>query len=75
MTNAALWACPSAISLDGSPALDLGAKPELDTAVAEVNDRARHIVVPALVETHAVAMREPERIRDSLRVHQVFRGY
>ena len=74
-TDAALRASSSASSLLGGPALDLRAKPELHAAVAEVNDGTRHIVIPALIETDAVAMRKPERIRDSLRVHQVFRGY
>jgi hypothetical protein len=57
------------------PALDLRAKPKLNSAVAEVNDGTRHVAIPALIETDAVAVRKPERIRDSLRVHQVFRGY
>jgi hypothetical protein len=73
--HAALGARSSASSLLCRPALDLRAKPELDSAVAEVNDRTRHVVIPALVETDAVAVRKPERIRDSLSVDQVFRGY
>jgi hypothetical protein len=75
MTHAALRARSSASSLLRGPALDLRAKPELDSAVAEVDDGTRHIVIPALVETDAVAVGKAERIGDSLRVHQVFRSY
>ena len=74
-THAALRARSPASSLLRRPALDLRAKPEFDPAVAEIDDGTRHVVIPALVETDAVPVRKPERIRDSLRVHQVFRGY
>ncbi len=74
-THAALWARASAGSLLCCPGLYLGAKPQLDSAVAEVNDGTRHVVISALVETDAVAVRKPERIRDTLSVDQIFRGY
>jgi hypothetical protein len=73
--HAPLRARSSASSLLCRPALDLRAKPELDPAVAEIDDGTRHVVISALVKTDAVPVRKPERIRDSLRVHQVFRGY
>ena len=73
--HAALRACSSASSLLCRPALDLGTQPELDSSVAEVDDRAWHIVISTLIQANAVAMRKAERISNSLRVHQVFRGY
>jgi hypothetical protein len=74
-TDAALRACSSASALLRGPGLDLRAKPELDPAVTKVNHGTRHVVIPALIETDAVAVRKPERIRDSLSVHEVFGGY
>lgn len=74
-SDATLQTCSGTRSLLCGPALDLRAEPELDSAVAEVNDGTWHVVIPALIEADAVAVRQPKRICDRLRVHQVFRGY
>jgi hypothetical protein len=45
-----------------SPPIDLGPKPELDPSFAEIQHRAGHVRVPALVEANAVAMGEAEDV-------------
>jgi len=53
------------------PAFDFRTQPELHPSIAEVDDRTRHVVVPALVEANAVAMRQPEDVGDHLSVDEV----
>jgi len=54
------------------PTDDLRLQPELNATLAEINDRTRHVGVPTLVETDAVAVREPEHFSDALGVDEIF---
>jgi hypothetical protein len=56
------------------PSLDLGTEPELYTTLAKVENRSRHVVVPALVLEHGVAMGEAKHLSDALCVEQVLSG-
>ena len=56
------------------PALDLGSEPKLDAALAEVDDRLGHVVVPALVLKNRIAMGQAEDVGDALRVEEIFGG-
>jgi hypothetical protein len=56
------------------PSLDLGTEPELYTTLAKVENRSRHVVVPALVLEHGIAMGEAKHLSDALCVEQVLSG-
>jgi hypothetical protein len=61
--------CSAASRLLVGPSLDLGTQPELDTALAEVENRLRHVAVPLLILEHRVAVGQAENLRNSLRVY------
>ena len=58
--------------LFGSPAFDLGPKPELQSAFAEVDNRARHVGVTTLVLADGVAVGQAQEVRNGLGVEKVF---
>ena len=62
------------LRLLGRPALDLRPQPELDAAIPEIDDRAWHVGVAALVEADAVAMRQSKNFGHRLRIKQVLGG-
>ncbi len=53
------------------PVFDLGSKPQVRPVGAEVNHRPRHVGVLAQVAADRVPLREPEHVRDLVRVDQV----
>jgi hypothetical protein len=52
----------------------LRTEPELDSALAEIDYRLRHILVFALVLKDGVAVGEVEDVGHSLRIEEVFRS-
>jgi hypothetical protein len=65
-------AATTALSSDPlSPSLDLGTEPELDASLTQVDDRLWHVVVPALVLKHGVAVGESEDVSDALCVEKI----
>jgi hypothetical protein len=50
---------------------DLGSKPQLAPSAPHVNDRARHLRVPALVAADRVELCETEKIRDCSGIDEV----
>jgi hypothetical protein len=59
------------ISVTRSPPLDLRTEPELDAALAEIDDGLRHVLVLALVLEYGVAMREFQHVGYALRVEKI----
>jgi hypothetical protein len=55
--------------LRAPPPLDLWTKPQLDSAVAKVNDGTRHVCVASLVEADTVAVRKTEKVSDALCIY------
>ena len=55
--------------------LDLSTEPKLDSPVTEIEDRARHVLVPVLVHADRVAVSEPEQPGDAVGVNQVVEIY
>jgi hypothetical protein len=53
------------------PSLDIGPQPEFDPTRPEIDDRARHVLVPSLIQIDAVAVGELENLCDALRIDEV----
>jgi hypothetical protein len=53
------------------PPLDLGSEPELDTTLAEVDDRSRHVFVSLLILADGIAVGEFEDVGDALSVEEM----
>jgi hypothetical protein len=62
---------PTFSGLTGSPALDLGSKPELDPAFPEIEYGGGHVVIALLVLEDGVAVREAEDFGHTFGVDQV----
>ena len=57
-----------------SPAFDVRPKPELDSALPEIEDGPWHILVALLVLEDGVPVRQTEDFGYTLRIDQVFRS-
>jgi hypothetical protein len=80
--------CPGVLSASGAtgwtsasssfepcgPVLDIWPEPELYAPIAEIHDRARHVLMAPLVEADAVAVRQLQDVGDGLGVDQVLSG-
>jgi len=53
------------------PRLDLMPQPELAATATHVDDRSRHLRIPALVATDAVELCESEDLSDGVRVNEL----
>lgn len=57
------------------PGFDLCSSPQHRSLRSQVDDRARHAGVAALVEANAVGLRESEDLSDTAGIDQVLRSY
>ena len=55
----------------GGPVLNLRAEPQLAAPLAEVDDWARHLGVPALVQAHIARVRQAKDLGNATSVDQV----
>ena len=55
----------------GCPAFNVRPEPDLDTAVAEVEDRPWHVRVPVLVDADAVAVSEAQELSHAIGVDEI----
>jgi hypothetical protein len=62
-------------SLGRRPVLDFGTKPKLRAPVAKLADGPRHIGVPALVDTHRVAVGQTQELRYAVCVEEIVDVY
>lgn len=53
------------------PSSDLRPKPQPRPSASQINDRPRHVRVPALVHADGVAVSQPEQLSDAVRVQKV----
>jgi hypothetical protein len=67
----ALTASAAFSDLLRSPSFNLGTQPELDSTIAELAYRPRHVVVPVLVHAYRVAVGKTEELGYPVRVEQV----
>ena len=78
MTTDALWSVVEDLDVSGLsagavalPRIDLCLQPHLAAPPAEIDDGARHIGVPPLVERNGVPLGQPKNVRNASCVDQI----
>ena len=69
--NAAAGTRPPCRCLPSCPAFNIWLEPDQHASVAEVENGARHIRIPVLVDAHGVAVREAKQLRHTSSVDEI----